>query len=255
VQFAAKTELALTIIKAALADGVPVAPVTGDAAYGDSGTFRSELRRLDMEYFLQTDGNSLKAWSDSVQLEHKRIRWQISDQQPAAQTLRELAGKLTAQAWHPVQWKAANGSTRQTRAAWQKVCLVSDLDLQNGESPACWMVVDWPEDRDEPYHRYVAHLKHDPIAALCLQLSRGRWPIERYFQRSKDELGLDHYEGRSWRGFHHHLALSAVAYLFILSLCLRNKKNFWFNVGASAPPDPAVDHEINRILSFLLHKV
>ena len=51
----------------------------------------------------------------------------------------------------------------------------------------------------------------------CLGLSRSRWQIEQYFQRSKDDLGLDHDEGRSWRGFHHHLVLSALAYLFVLT--------------------------------------
>jgi SRSO17 transposase len=57
-----------------------------------------------------------------------------------------------------------------------------------------------------------------------LKLSRSRWHVEQYFRRSKDDLGLDHFEGRSWRGFHHHLALSALAYLFILTQYLRAKK-------------------------------
>ena len=61
-------------------------------------------------------------------------------------------------------------------------------------------------------------------ATDSLKLSRSRWHIEQYFQRSKDDLGLDHFEGRSWRGFHHHLVLSAVAYLFILAVYLRCKK-------------------------------
>ena len=77
----------------------------------------------------------------------------------------------------------------------------------------------------------MAHVHRPPTKARCLKLSRSRWHIEQYFQRSKDDLGLDHFEGRSWRGFHHHLVLSAVAYLFILTVYLRRKKNFWCDVG------------------------
>ena len=87
-------------------------------------------------------------------------------------------------------------------------------------------VVDWPAGDPEPYHYYLAHLHRPPTKARCLKLSRSRWHIEQYFQRSKDDLGLDHFEGRSWRGFHHHLVLSAVAYLFILTVYLRRKKTF-----------------------------
>jgi hypothetical protein len=65
-----------------------------------------------------------------------------------------------------------------------------------------------------------------------LRLSRSRWNIEQYFQRAKDDLGLDHYEGRSWRGFHHHLVMAVLAYLFVVVVFLDAKKNFWCDVGA-----------------------
>ncbi len=85
-------------------------------------------------------------------------------------------------------------------------------------------VTDWPEGQPDPYHVYVGWLKQPPNKGRCLRLSRGRWPIEQYFQRGKDDLGLDHYEGRSWRGFHHHLVMAAVAYLFVVMDYLRAKK-------------------------------
>ncbi len=69
-----------------------------------------------------------------------------------------------------------------------------------------------------------------------------------------DDLGLDHFEGRSWTGFHHHLVLSALAYLFILTVHARAKKNFWCDVG-SAAGDPAVAGEINRLLLLLRQQV
>ena len=113
------------------------------------------------------------------------------------------------------------------------------------------MVVDWPKGAKEPYHCYLAHFHREPSKALCLKLSRSRWHVEQYFQRSKDDLGLDHYEGRSWRGFHHHLVMSAIAYLFILTTYLAAKKNFWSDVGEDPGSDPALAAEIDRTLSLL----
>ena len=102
---------------------------------------------------------------------------------------------------------------------------------------------------------YLAHLHRSPTKALCLKLSRSRWHIEQSDQRSKDDWGLDHFEGRSWRGFHHHLVLSAIAYLFILTTYLRRKKNFWCDVGTDSARDPALAGEIERTLSFLRNEI
>ena len=101
----------------------------------------------------------------------------------------------------------------------------------------------------------MAHLKAQPNKARCLRLSRSRFQIEQYFQRDKDDLGLDHFEGRSWRGFHHHLALAAVAYIFVLLSYLETKKKFWIYVGGSTPGDSAVAGALNRLLSVLPHEV
>ena len=87
--------------------------------------------------------------------------------------------------------------------------------------------------------------------ARCLKLSRSRWHIEQYYRRAKNDLGSDHFEGRSWRGFHHHLVLCAVAYLFVLTIYLRSKKNFWAHVGTDTLPDPPVLAEISRLLLLL----
>src|ERR1035438_7462884 len=101
----------------------------------------------------------------------------------------------------------------------------------------------------EPYHSFIAPFHREPTKARCLRASRSRWHVEQYFQREKTDLGLDHYEGRSWRGFHHHLVLSAVAHLFVTSCHLRAKKNFWPDVGTGLASNPSVVAEINRVLS------
>jgi SRSO17 transposase len=105
--------------------------------------------------------------------------------------------------------------------------------------------------RASPNHIYTAWLDGPPERISLLRLSRQRFQIEQYFQRDKDDLGLDHFEGRSWRGFHHHLALAATAYLFVLLVFLRAKKNFLPHVGRGAPKDPAILNSLARILPLL----
>ena len=123
---------------------------------------------------------------------------------------------------------------------------------QHGQKPEkAWLVVDWPVDAAQPYNYYLAHLHRPPSKARCLKLCRTRWHIEQYFQSTKDDLGLDHYEGRSWRGFHHHLVLSAIAYLFILIQYLRTKKNFWCDMGGDSAGDPTLSGEGERLLQVL----
>lgn len=116
-------------------------------------------------------------------------------------------------------------------------------------------MVGWPAGDPAPYRYYLVHFHRPLTKARCLKLSRSRWHIEQYLQRSKVDLGLDHFAGRSWRGFHHHLVLSALAYLFILTVYLRRKKNFWCHVGTDSPPDRALAGEIERALSRMRNEI
>lgn len=255
VGFQTKPQIALELLAAVVADGVTPAPVLADKVYGECYDFRAGLRRLNLEYCVQVTGSCLKAWSHQPTVERKFRRSYVTGDTPAAQTLREIAGQIAETAWVDAPWKAADGSTRRTRLAWQRIWLGHGLRRTEGELEEAWLLVDWPVDDPEPYHCFVMHLHRRPSKALCLRLSRGRWHIEQYFLRGKDDLGLDHYEGRSWQGFHHHLVLSALAYLFVGICHHRSKKNFWPDVGERAPGDPAVAGEINRLLHLLRDEV
>ncbi len=255
VVFATKPQIALQLIRQALEDGVAAAPVLGDAIYGDSGAFRGGLRRLGMEFFLQVTPSSHMGWAYEVETVMKRTRRHVAKTAKPPKTLQELAAGIAPRKWKHCQWTAADGKTRQTRLAWMQVYLGQQLRSPGGELEKVWLVVDWPEGSEEPYHHYLAHLHRPPTRARCLTLSRSRWHIEQYYRRSKDDLGLDHFEGRSWRGFHHHMVLSAVAYLFVLAVYQRSKKNFWAHVGTDAPRDPPVLAEIDRVLLLLRNQV
>ena len=255
VEFATKPRLALQIIKQALREGVLPAPILGDSVYGDNAAFRRELRELGLEFFLQVDPGKHKGWDHAVQTEVKQTRRHVTTDTPPAQTLAELGQGFAEGDWKKCSWRTAGGRRRTTRLAWRPVFLQHGLRQAGGELEEVWLVVDWPAGDPEPYHYYLAHLHRPPTKARCLKLSRSRWHIEQYFQRSKDDLGLDHFEGRSWRGFHHHLVLSAMAYLFILTMYLRRKKNFWCDVGTDTPPDAAILGEIKRLLSLLWNQI
>ena len=255
VVFQTKLEIALDLIRQTLGHGVTRAPVLADSAYGDSTDFREALRALRCEFFLQVSGVGHKAWSEPVVTERKTKRYHVAASTPPARTLAEIAAGFKVEDWKACRWKAADGHTRQTRLAWHRVYLRHSMRKAEGRPEEAWLVVDWPAGDAEPYHYYLAHFHQEPTKARCLRLSRSRYHIEQYFQRVKDDLGFDHYEGRSWRGFHHHLVLSALAYLFVLVVYLRAKKNFWCDVGTDAPGDPAVAAEIHRILLLLPAKL
>ena len=188
------------------------------------GIVKWPLKHASMNYPI-TVWNHLLGWAQPVELEKKRTRWHVAPEAPAAPTLFKLFATQTAVKWHGCSWKAADGQTRHTRLAWMRVYLPGALDRGAQTLEELWLVVDWPEGAAEAYHYYLAHLHREPTVARCLRRSRSRWHIEQYFQRSKDDLGLDHFEGRSWRGFHHHLVMAVLAYLFVVVVFLDAKKN------------------------------
>lgn len=237
--FKTKPMIAMELMRQARADGVPLAPVLGDEVYGDSHALRRELREEGMEYFL-TVGKDQHAWLKKPGLSRGLKKWKVAAAQDAGTPLEEVARAFKQSQWQTLTWSAADGTRRTTRIAWMPVHVLSDLDEQSGQWPQSLLVVDWPQDKKEPCHVYLAWMKTQPNARRFLRLSRGRFPIEQFYQRAKTDLGLDHYEGRSWRGFHHHMVLAVIAYLFVASVYLRVKKNFWCDVGTGLAPDAAV---------------
>ena len=250
--FATKPQIALALIDEALADGVARAPVLGDSIYGNGDGFRAGLRARGLEFFLQVTGTNHKGWTSAVPaVRRQRGRQKADPGVPPSQTLLEIASALPRTAWHSARWKAVDGSTRRTRLAWIEVWLGRGLREPGGRMERVWLVADWPKGEPAPYHLFLADLHLPPTVARCLLLSRSRWQVEQLFQRFKTDLGFDHYEGRSWRGFHHHHVLAALAYLFVLTVHQRAKKIFWPDVGDDLAPDPPLAAEMVRLVSLL----
>ena len=97
-----------------------------------------------------------------------------------------------------------------------------------------WLLVEWPESDQEPIKYFFCDLPADYSLRRLVRLAKCRWKIEQDYQQLKEELGLDHYEGRSWQGWHHHVTLVMMAHAFLTLEALRSKKNFWVDPAEDA---------------------
>ena len=132
------------------------------------------------------------------------------------------------------------------------ICLDSDpYHIQEGVQKLC-LVVDWPAGDAKPYRCYLGHFLRPPSPIRCLRLSRYRAYHDFYREYFDRILDLACYQGRSWKGFHHHLVLATAAYLFILSMELRKRRPFWPCTREDGPVDQSIAEETARFASILL---
>jgi SRSO17 transposase len=191
VTFQTKPDIAGGLIEEALADGLTAAPVLGDAASSRTPDLRRRRRRLGLEHFLHAEEHGL-AWAQRPKLTRGHPLWKVAQTAAKALPLRRFAQSFKDGDWPAATRDAADGENRATRLAWRQIYLNTDLEETSGEWPSCWLGVDWPEGQPDPHPVYVAWLKQPPAKGRSLRLSRGRRPIEQYFQRGKDDPGLDH---------------------------------------------------------------
>jgi SRSO17 transposase len=218
VKFQTKGALALAQIDELLAEEVPLAPVVADAGYGASTQFREALTERGLSYAvgilpdtsLWIAGeepllHSPKAGRKSTKLSRKA--------EPSPVLARDLVQKLPRRAWETVSWREGTKGMMRSKFARVRVC-VAHRDLRPSRAPE-WLLVEWPAGEKEPSRYWLSTVPEDVPFEDMVRLAKIRWRIERDFQELKDELGLDHYEGRGWRGFHHHGALCIAAYAFL----------------------------------------
>ena len=109
--------------------------------------------------------------------------------------------------------------------------------MNAGQSPhlEVWLLVEWPPGEKEPTKYFLCDLPAYYALRRLVRIAKGRWKIEQDYQQRKEELGLDHYEGRSWTGWHHPGTLVMLAHAFLTLERLRHKKNFWVDPATDAP--------------------
>jgi SRSO17 transposase len=224
IRFSTKPEIALAQIRAACEAGIPRGVVLMDAGYGADTGLRTELTALGLSYAAGIQPNtavwpqgqgplSPKQWSGRGR-PTSRVR-RDAEHRPAH--AKALALNLPASAWQTVIWREGSADWLTSRYARLRVRAAHRDERLKEARPEEWLLIEWPEDEAEPTKYWFSTLPEDIPFADLVDLTKLRWRIERDYQELKQEVGLGHYEGRGWRGFHHHATLCIAAYGFLIS--------------------------------------
>jgi len=132
-------------------------------------------------------------------------------------SVKQLALGLPARAWQTIKWREGTTDWLSSRFARVRVRVAHrDYNLTDSR-PEEWLLIEWPKDEDEPTKYWLSTLPKDISFHRLVDITKLRWRIERDYQELKQEVGLGHFEGRGWRGFHHHATLCIAAYGFLVS--------------------------------------
>jgi SRSO17 transposase len=160
------------------------------------------------------------------------------------QDLATVAWQLPAAAWKKVTWREGRRGPPSSRFARLQVWPAHGWRAQeHHERVAEWLLMEWPEGESEPTKYWLAQWGPGlPGLRRLVRMAHARWRIEMDYRELKEELGLDHFEGRQWLGWHHHVTLVTMAYAFLRLEQARLKKNFWCDLTGSpeeapTPPD------------------
>lgn len=155
----------------------------------------------------------------------------IRDATHAPISVLELARGLPTRKFRCITWREGAAGALTSRFCALRVRAAHNSQPQEEQ----WMLIEWPAGDPEPRHYWFSTLPRTASLQTLVATAQGRWRIERDYQELKSELGLHHYEGRNWRGFHHHVSLCIAAYGFLMRERLRGKRN---STRFEAPPVP-----------------
>jgi SRSO17 transposase len=224
IKFQTKPEIALEQIRAAVERGLPKAPVLGDAGYGNDTKFRDGVTDIDLLYVLGIQ-SSVTVWP-SGQGPLPKKKWKGVGRPPTLLrrnerhrpvSARELAMSLPASAWKTVSWREGTGKPLRSRFAAVRIRPAHRDYWSREPRTEEWLLIEWPKQEAEPIKYWLSTLPADTKLRDLVRLAKHRWIIERDYEELKQELGLAHYEGRGWRGFHHHATLCTAAYGFLVA--------------------------------------
>jgi SRSO17 transposase len=246
-----KQALALELIAQAQDWSLPPGVVLADSAYGNDFDFRAEMRTRRLGYAVAVEAKTAVWLKDpNVPLpaatgkkgrprRHPRL-----EDLPAVHSLLAVAGKLPAAAWRTVTWRIGTKGAQTSRFALVKAWAAHGWKKRPGAQPPRvpeWLLIEWPTGAAQPCDYWMLwrpSTDEAPSLRSAVHAARGRWKIEQDYRELKDELGLDHFEGRGWLGWHHHVTLVSLAFGFLRSEQTRAKKNFWCEPAADAPAAP-----------------
>jgi SRSO17 transposase len=221
VRFAEKWRLALTLLRQVRAAGFTLTAVVGDAEFGDNATLRRTLHRAQLPYALGVSSD-LKVFLGTPALQsprplvgkgRPRTRWHLP---PDTQTVeaRVWASTQGPRQWRLVSWR--NGTNAPWRARFCAVRVTPAHDWRERRlAPEVWLLCERDLGATPKTKYYLVDLPVTASLRAVVRLAHQRWAIEQQYQELKDEIGLDHFEGRSLPGWQRHVVLTAVAYSYL----------------------------------------
>ena len=240
IGFETKGEIAWTQIEAALAAGIPGGPVLMDAGYGDDASLRDRMTARGLSYAVGIKPLTTVWWGayqpapEPGRPGRGRPRTRVrrdAAHQPIG--VRELALALPAAAWRTVTWREGTNAPLRSRFARVRV-RAAQGDLPRAEE---WLLIEWPQGEAEPTRYFLSTLPAGISFKGLVDIVKMRWRIERDYRELKQEVGLGHYEGRNWRGFHHHASLCIAAHGFLMLERLAGFKKNAARLKAPAVPE------------------
>lgn len=255
ITFRPNWQIALGLLDQAQAWGLPKGVIVTDAAYGIITAFRQGLQERGYHYVVGIS-KEIGVWTEppaaSVPLARGRggRRRRVKGLPPPAKVW-EVAESLPPAAWFDITWREGSKGPLKSRFAALRVQPSYGHDRGLVTEPICWLLIEWPVGEAKPAGYWLSNLSETTALQELVYWAKIRWWIEQNYQQLKDELGLDHFEGRSWGGWHRHVTLTMIAFNFLVMEGFRSKKNYWVDPPTCPERTPVGDHDVFGLLSQL----
>lgn len=209
--FKSKPDLAIDLITRALEDEVPGEIVLADAGFGNSSDFRNTVRIFGLDLGVAIQG-STKVW---LLDERDRARG-------APVAAQDLGIQLGRRAFRKLTWREGTAAKMSSRFMFRRVKVAHDDGTDAGDCEPLWLLMEWSDADAKPTKCILTTLLRRMSKKEIVRIVKERWRTERAYEELKGELGLDHFEGRSFPGWHHHVSVVLCCYAFLVSERVRH---------------------------------
>jgi len=218
LRFKTKQQIALELVQRAHAAGLPLGVLLMDLDYGRDSRLRTSVSALGLSYVAGIQPNVLM-WAPGTgpKRPDKSLNNNGRRNEPDLISAKEVVRALPKRAWRTIRWREGSANWLSSRFARVRVRVGYNGAIP-GQVAEEWLLIEWPEGETKlsKYKYWLSTLPAETSFRQLVDISKMRWRIERDYQELKQEVGLGHYEGRGWRGFHHHATLCVAAYGFLV---------------------------------------